>query len=254
MSLVATDLAISFGGVSALAGVGLTLEPGTVHGVIGPNGSGKSTMFNCLTGLIRPDRGTVVLDERDISGVATHRRIHLGLARTFQTPRFDPATTVWQAVACGFYPTSGRGLLPSLLWAPWVSRAERATAERTDALLADFRLDDARDATIGELPLGRVRLVEVARAMAMAPRYLLLDEPAAGLAVDEQELLASELTRLAGAGVGVLLVEHNFDLVVRMCHRILVLERGRVLTEGTAAEVAVDPAVQRVYLGMEEVA
>ena len=254
MSLVATDLAVTFGGVSALAGVGITLEPGTIHGVIGPNGSGKSTMFNCLTGFIRPDRGTVALDQRDISSVASHRRIQLGLARTFQTPRFDPTTTVWQAVACGFYPSSGRGLLSSLVWAPWVGRAERRTAERTDALLADFRLEDVRDATIGELPLGRVRLVEVARAMAMSPRYLLLDEPAAGLATDEQELLAAELARLAAAGVGVLIVEHNFDMVVRMCDRILVLDRGTVLVEDTAAAVAADPAVQRVYLGMEEVA
>ncbi|MCW2794413.1 MAG: amino acid/amide transporter ATP-binding protein 1, family, partial [Nocardioides sp.] len=247
-----TGLGVSFGGVSALQDAGVTLEPGTIHGVIGPNGSGKSTLFNCLTGFVRPDTGRVLLDDDDITRVPTHRRIDRGLARTFQTPRFDPLTPVWQAVACGFYPNSARGLISSVVWSPGVRRRERAAAEGTERLLDHFHLDDVRNARVGELSLGRVRLVEVARAMAMAPRYLLLDEPAAGLAIEEQDLLAGELRRLADDGVGVLIVEHNFDMVVRMSNRILVLDRGRVLLEDEASVVAGHPAVRRIYLGLDQ--
>lgn len=252
MSLQAESVSISFGGVTALRDVSVVLEPGTVHGVIGPNGSGKSTLFNCLTGFVRPDSGRVLLDGDELTRVPTHRRIERGVARTFQTPRFDPHTLVWEAIACGFYPNSACGLASSVLWAPNVRRHERAARESTERLMEQFHLADVRDAPVGELSLGRVRLVEVARAMAMAPRYLLLDEPAAGLAVDEQELLATELRLLADSGVGVLVVEHNFDMVVRMSNRILVLDRGRVLLENTASVVADHPSVRRVYLGLDE--
>lgn len=252
MTLEARNVSVSFGGVSALHEASVVLEPGTIHGVIGPNGSGKSTLFNCLTGFVRPDAGTVLLEGADITRVATHRRIHRGVARTFQTPRFDPQTPVWEAIACGFYPNATRGLLSSILWAPNVRRREREARAGTERLLERFGLSDVRHAGVGELSLGRVRLVEVARAMAMSPRYLLLDEPAAGLALDEQELLATELKRLAKEGVGVLLVEHNFDMVVQMSNRILVLDRGKVLLEDQADVVADHPSVRRVYLGLDE--
>lgn len=252
MTLEASDLSVRFGGVAALDGVGITLEAGTIHGVIGPNGSGKSTMFNCLTGFVRPDSGKVLLDGHDISDTPIHQRIHRGLARTFQTPRFDPSTSVWQAIACGLYPNTGRGLLSSMLWTPGVRRREKDVRDAVDVLLDDFRLQDVRDEPIGGLSLGRVRLVEVARGVAMSPKYLLLDEPAAGLAKDEQVLLADELERLAGSGIGVLIVEHNFDLVIRICHQVLVLNRGRVLVQGDGPTIADHEGVRRIYLGLDD--
>jgi ABC-type branched-subunit amino acid transport system ATPase component len=249
MALVAEGVTVRFGGVTALSDVSVELAEGRVQGIIGPNGSGKSTLFNCLTGFVRPASGRVAVDGTDVTRAPVHRRIQQGVARTFQTSRFDPTATVWEAVACGFYHQTSRALLASMAWSPGVRRMERTVAEGVDALLSRFHLDGAAGAMVGELPLGKVRLVEVARAMATKPTYLLLDEPAAGLTEDEQLLLAAEITRLSDEGVGVLLVEHNFDLVIGLCESVLVLNAGTRLVEGPAQDVAADDRVRRVYLG-----
>lgn len=250
MTLQADGVGIRFGGVVALTSIDLTVEPGMVQGVIGPNGSGKSTLFNCLSGFVRPSNGRVLLDGVDVTRVPVHQRIGMGMARTFQTPRFDPQTTVADAVACGFYPGAGKGPIASLTWAPWVRSAERRVAREVDELLDRFGLESFRSNEIGQVSLGTVRLVEVARAMAMAPKFLLLDEPAAGLAKDEQQLLADELRKLAEGGVGVLLVEHNFELVLGLCQQILVLASGSELASGTPQEIATNSKVMDTYLGL----
>lgn len=249
--LTAEDISVSFGGVPALQGVSVTLERGQIRGVIGPNGSGKSTLFNCLTGFIRPDAGTVSIDDRDISTAAPHERITLGIGRTFQTPRFDPKADVWQALACGFYPATARSITASALRLPSARRAERRVEAGVGELLERFNLTAQAGQPVGELPLGTVRLVEVARAMATSPGFLLLDEPAAGLTEDEQELLAGQITALAQADIGVLLVEHNFDLVVGLSDEITVLANGTCLVEGLPDDVAADSRVRSVYLGLD---
>jgi branched-chain amino acid transport system ATP-binding protein len=249
MSIEVDQLSVSFGGVHALREVSISVERGRITTVIGPNGSGKSTLFNSITGLVSVSRGTVRLDGTDLTALPAHRRIAGGLARTFQTPRFDPKVSVQEAVLCGFYPVARIGLLSAMLRLPAVGRQERDFAQACDAILAEFGLGELRRAPLGELPMGLVRLVEVARALANRPRYLLLDEPAAGLTRAEQELLSTEIRRVAAGGVGVLLVEHNFAMVRSLSDHTLVLERGRVLAQGHPDELMRDPAFVQAYLG-----
>ena len=252
MSIEVEHVGVRFGGVVALQDVSLRVDPGRIVTVIGPNGSGKSTLFNAVTGLVKLAQGVVRIDGEDVSATPAFRRIARGLARTFQTPRFDPRVSVEDAVLCGFYPVSRAGILGSMLRLPGVSRQEREFARACELILADFGLDSLRGAALGELPMGQVRLVEVARAIANKPRYLLLDEPAAGLTRAEQQLLAAEIRRVAASGVGVLLVEHNFAMVRSLSDHAIVLDRGAELAQGRPEELMRDPAFVAAYLGSSQ--
>lgn len=249
MSIEVEKVSVQFGGVHALKDVSVRVDPGRIVTVIGPNGSGKSTLFNSITGLVAVAGGTVCIDGQDVARVPAWQRIGRGLARTFQTPRFDPRVSVEDAVLCGFYPISRAGILGAMLRLPIVARQECAFAAACDRILADFRLDGLRRASLGELPMGMVRLVEVARAIANKPRYLLLDEPAAGLTRAEQHLLGGEIRRIAATGVGVLLVEHNFAMVRSLSDHTVVLDRGALLAQGHPDELMRDPAFVAAYLG-----
>lgn len=249
MSIEVRQVSVQFGGVHALSDMSIDVEPGRIATVIGPNGSGKSTLFNSITGLVPVTRGTVHVDGSDITQTPAHRRIARGLARTFQTPRFDPHVSVEDAVLCGFFPVYRGGMLGALFRPPAVARREREFARGCDEILADFGLAAMRHSRLGELPMGMVRLVEVARAIANRPRYLLLDEPAAGLTRPEQEMLGREIRRVAASGVGVLLVEHNFGLVRSLSDHTVVLDRGRLLTQGHPDALVNDPAFVEAYLG-----
>lgn len=252
MSIEVDNIMVRFGGVIALQDVSLTLNPGQVVTVIGPNGSGKSTLFNSITGLVKISKGGVRIDGADVANVPAHLRIAQGLARSFQTPRFDPRVSVRDAVLCGFYPVATGGIVGALLRTPSVSRQERRFAQECERILEDFRLDSLRDAALGELPMGQVRLVEVARAIAHQPKYLLLDEPAAGLTRVEQQLLADEIRRVARNGVGVLLVEHNFAMVRELSDHAVVLDRGHMLAAGQVDDLMRDPAFVAAYLGSSQ--
>lgn len=249
MTIQVSDVTVRFGGVTALKDASLTLEKGRILSIVGPNGSGKSTMFNAITGMVKPTSGTVRVDGERIDDLPAYRRIALGLARTFQTPRFDPKVTVEEAVMCGFYPVRKAGIFGAMLRTPHASSEEAGFRARCDEILADLRLTEFRNLQMSELPMGRVRLVEVARAVANEPKYILLDEPAAGLARDEQRMLAYEVRRLAERGVGVLLVEHNFNLIRELAEHVVVLTQGAVLLEGKPEEIARDQAFIDMYLG-----
>lgn len=248
-ALQARDISISFGGVQALDRASIEVAPGRVVGLIGRNGSGKSTLFNCITGFLKPSAGHVMIDGRDVAGEAPHQIVRAGVARTFQTPRIDFRTTVRRAVLCGLFPTVKRGLISALFGLPAARREERELQQRAEAVMRELDMQLFADAEVGKLSMGRVRMVEVARAIAANATYLLLDEPAAGLSRTEQEVLAREVRRLASRGIGVLLVEHNFGLIRLLCDRVTVLDAGRVLFEGTPDEVERDPQVLQVYLG-----
>ena len=249
MAIEVANVSVRFGGVIALNGVSARIEPGRIVTVIGPNGSGKSTLFNTITGMVVPASGGVSIDGWNLEGVATHRRIAAGVARTFQTPRFDPAVNVEEAVLCGFYPQSRATLFATLLRSASVARTEQSFRERGEKVLADFRLSSLKHMALGELPMGQVRLVEVARAIANEPKYLLLDEPAAGLSKEEQRLLGDEIRRVAKSGVGILLVEHNFALVRALSDHVMVLDRGSLLLEGRPEELLRSQAFVDAYLG-----
>ena len=249
MTIQTRGVTVQFGGVTALSDVSVTLEPGKILGIVGPNGSGKSTLFNAITGMVTPSRGSVSVDGEVMDALPPFRRIARGLARTFQTPRFDPHVTVEEAVMCGFFPVHKAGFVAAMLRLSSAAREEKAFRTRCDEILRELRLDECRHLRMNELPMGRVRLVEVARAMANEPKYILLDEPAAGLARAEQRMLSTEVRRLAANGVGVLLVEHNFGLVRELVEHVVVLKDGAKLLEGAPEVVARDPAFIDVYLG-----
>jgi ABC-type branched-subunit amino acid transport system ATPase component len=249
MTIEVSNASVRFGGVVALNDVSASIEPGRIVTVIGPNGSGKSTLFNAITGMVIPVSGSVMVDGWNLEGVPTHRRIAAGIARTFQTPRFDPYVSVEEAVLCGFYPQARAGLVSTLLRLPTAGKEEETVRECGEKVLADFRLSSLRHMALGELPMGQVRLVEVARAIANDPKYLLLDEPAAGLSKDEQYLLSKEIRRVAKSGVGILLVEHNFAMVRALSDHIIVLDRGSLLLEGQTQDLLKSQAFVDAYLG-----
>lgn len=247
--LSATHVAKYFGGVHALEDASVEVRPGQIAGLIGRNGSGKTTLFNCITGFIEPSRGTVMVDGADVTGHAAQQLVAAGVARTFQTPRVDARVTVREAVLSGCYTYGKASLLGSLLPTPAALSEERQLVQRAEALLAQLDLQALADQEVGKLSMGLVRMVEVARGMAAGARYLLLDEPAAGLSGYEQEVLARQIRAVAASGVGVLLVEHNFPLVRALCDTVTVLDFGSVLSAGTPDEVARDPKVVESYLG-----
>jgi branched-chain amino acid transport system ATP-binding protein len=233
------DVAVRFGGVHAVRGVSLECPAGRVTGLIGPNGAGKTTLFNVVTGLQRPDRGQVLLGERDLTRSSATRRARAGLARSFQRLEVFGSLTVHENV--GLSAELRRGL----------RRRGEAPAVVADRLLARVGLSALAGAQAGSLPTGSARLLELARALATSPSVLLLDEPGSGLSEEETASLGDLLLSLAAEGMAVLLVEHDVELVMRVCEHVYVMDMGELLSEGTPAEVQADARVQTAYLGAE---
>ncbi len=249
MTLQAQGVGVRFDGVIALDEVDVTVCPGKVLALVGPNGSGKSTLFNAITGFVNLYAGRVLVDGHDISRRSADSRIRFGIARTFQTPRIDPELSMMDSILCGFLPSLRSALMPSLFGGPGIALGERKARAAAVELMEMFGLAHYADVPMGELPLGAVRMADVLRAMAMRPRYLLLDEPAAGLSHGEQERLSAGIRAIAADNVGILLVEHNFSLVRNIADELVVLDEGRLLAAGDPDTVAADSAVIETYLG-----
>jgi branched-chain amino acid transport system permease protein len=248
-ALVLEGVVKAFGGVEALSGVDLVVEPGTVHALIGPNGSGKTTALNVASGFHRPDRGSVRLGERRISGAGPAAIAQLGVARTFQTPKLLDEGSMLDNVLLGTEVALGKGLAASALRLPAGLAAEREARARALACLGAVGLAQHAFEAAAEAPHGVQRLVELARALASAPGTLLLDEPAAGLSAAELALLEAVVREAAASGVAVLLVEHNLPFVLRVARRITVLHQGRVVAHGGPDEIREDPLVRAIYAG-----
>jgi len=238
------NLSKAFGALTAVDGVSLGIEAGTLHSIIGPNGAGKTTLFNLLTGTYRPSAGRILFDGRDITGTPAHRVAHLGLARSFQRtnvfPAFSLFDNVWVAAfACG---PSWKGLL-------W-RRADRYPEVRARALsaLADVGLADKAGEAVREISHGEQRQLELAIALAAAPRVLLLDEPAAGLSPEETKRLVALVRALKGRYT-IVLIEHKMDIIMDVSDRISVMHFGSLIAEGTPAEIQRNREVRRAYLG-----
>jgi ABC-type branched-subunit amino acid transport system ATPase component len=247
----AEGLCKSFGGVRAVHHISLAVAPGTVFAIIGPNGAGKSTLLNLVSGIYRPDAGSVTFDDADVTGLPAHARARRGLARTFQKIRLFKQLSVIDNVAAGFH---ARHRIPAwqYVWHGGAFRADRALCRAEAAtLLAFVGLERRAHALAGALAYGEQRMLEIARALATDPRLLLIDEPAAGLNAAEVEALLDRIRVLRDRGVAVVVVEHNMELVMNVADRVLVMDYGECLFEGTPGEVQVHPEVVAAYLGAE---
>lgn len=249
--LEAAGVTVRFGGLMALDEVDLTVLAAEAVGLVGPNGAGKSTLFGVCSGLIRPDRGVVRLDTRDLAGWSPQARARAGLARTFQQPQVFAGLTVAQHVALADRVRFARRRLWSDMWTGGGLRTSGAAeTERVRALLELLGIGALRDQLVDHLPLGTVRLVEVARALAAEPKVVMLDEPLSGLdSVEAVRLLEALQAVVSDRGVALLLVDHDFEMVAQLCRRIHVLDFGRLIAVGPPHEVQHDPAVRAAYLG-----
>jgi branched-chain amino acid transport system ATP-binding protein len=235
--LAVDGVSVSFAGLRALREVSLRVRRGEILGLIGPNGSGKTTLINVVTGVLVPSAGSVRLGERVISGLAAHRIGRAGIARTFQLVRLFRELTVIENVEVAAVANGA---------------SRRVAREHARALLAEVDLAPWAERLAGELPYGVERLVEIARALAMRPRFLILDEPAAGMNEEEGNRLLWLLARLPEAhGVGMIVVDHDMRLIMRLCDRLHVLASGVTIGAGTPAEVQRMPAVVEAYLGSD---
>jgi branched-chain amino acid transport system ATP-binding protein len=244
------DLSMRFGGIVALDGVSLKVERGRICGLIGPNGAGKTTLFNCLSRLYTAQRGDIYFDGRTISGVAKHQIAQLGIGRTFQNLALFSTMTVLENVMIGTHAIARGGFIVNGLGLPFAKSQERLIRERATRLLEEFALIDLAQTPVRDLSFGTRKRVELARALALEPKLLLLDEPAAGLNHDEVDALRAEIRAIRDRrGVTVLLVEHHMNLVMRVSDQVVALDFGRVIADGTPAEVRENREVIRAYLG-----
>ncbi|GAB7188074.1 ABC transporter ATP-binding protein [Kitasatospora sp. Ki12] len=241
--LTARGVVRRYGGIEAVGGVDLVARPGRITALVGPNGAGKSTLFDCLAGTVRPDAGRVLLGGRDVTGLPAHRRVRLGLARTFQQIAVFPTLSVADNVRVGAEQRTGRAGRTGP-----AGRAEaRDVAERTVEALRLFGLQGLAAEPAGAQPTGVLRLVELARALAGGPRVLLLDEPAAGLDAAQTARLVSVLRGLAERGMALLLVEHDAELVAELADTVYAMAAGRMVAAGPTATVLADPRVTRAW-------
>ncbi|POX44838.1 ABC transporter ATP-binding protein [Streptomyces sp. Ru71] len=244
-----TDVTVRFAGLTALDGVSFTVAPGTVHAVIGPNGAGKSTCFNVLSGLTRPTTGTVHLGDTELTRLAPHRIAALGMARTFQNI-VTTEGTVADNLMLGRHLHSRAGLTASALRLPRATLEQRAHLARAREIAELTGLGAHFDSPVALLSYGDRKRVELARALCLEPRVLLLDEPVAGMNAAERARTAELITRVrAELALSVVLVEHDMGLVMRLADEVTVLDFGRRIAHGTPAEVRRDPEVLRAYLG-----
>ncbi len=243
-------LAVRYGGIAALDDLSFSVPAGTVYGVIGPNGAGKTTLFNCLSRLASPSAGDILLDGSSIVGLPPQNMASVGIGRTFQNVALFRELTVLDNVKIGSHARSSAGFIAAALRLPSAAREEEEIKERAYRLLRRFDLERFADDPCAKLPFGIQKRVEMARAMASLPRILLLDEPAAGLSHEELQALISMIEDIRRSeGTTIMLVEHNVAMVMALCDRVVTLNFGRRIAEGTPSEVRTNPAVISAYLG-----
>jgi branched-chain amino acid transport system ATP-binding protein len=249
--LCLSDVSVHFGGLQALTEVSFDLRPGEIVSLIGPNGAGKTTIFNVITGVYRISGGAVTYDGQTISGLRPHQILARGIARTFQNIRLFTAMTTLENVMVARHCRTRSGVLGSVLRTRSQRAEERGVRDRAMAALAFVGLDAQADAVAKNLPYGLQRRLEIARALGSDPKTILLDEPAAGLNPSESRELMAMIERIAATGINVLLVEHDMSVVMNVSHRVVVLDHGVLICQGTPAEVRGNQDVIEAYLGSE---
>ena len=246
------DMGISFGGLKAAQNINLRVKKNQIYGLIGPNGAGKTTIFNLLTGVYKPTTGTFYLDGENLTGLSQEKINHKGIARTFQNIRLFNNMTVVRNVMVGLHdrPEFKCGVISSVLRLPRHFKAEKAMREKAKELLRIFGLEEERNNLACNLPYGKQRKLEIARALATEPKLLLLDEPAAGMNPNETEDLVQTIKTIRERfDMTILLIEHDMKFVSGLCDKVTVLNFGTVLAEGETQKALSDPEVIRAYIG-----
>ena len=251
--LEVSNLGIAFGGLQAVAQLDLSIEKGHLYGLIGPNGAGKTTVFNMLTGVYKPTEGNIILDGKDITGQNPELISKSGIARTFQNIRLFNDMTVLDNVKVGLHNQIRYNMWTGILRLPAYKEKEHEMNREAMKLLKIFDLDKEADYKASQLPYGKQRKLEIARALATNPKLLLLDEPAAGMNPNETEELMHTIHSVRDQfGVAILLIEHDMSLVMRVCERIQVINFGQTIAVGLPSEIASNQEVIEAYLGEEE--
>ena len=250
------DLLVQFGGLVAVDGVSFDVQQGEVFSVIGPNGAGKSTIFNCISGIYKPDRGTVELEGQEVTRMKPHHRARLGIARTFQNIELFSKMTTMENLMLGRHIHMKTGLLRSATFfrrGSFAAREEARHRGRVEEIIDLLDLQSARNQLVGNLPYGTQKLVELARALALEPKLLLLDEPSAGMNSEEKQDLIFWIKDIQDElGVTILLIEHDMKMVMDISDRVLVVNFGRPIAEGFPDDIQRHPEVLSAYLGKDE--
>jgi branched-chain amino acid transport system ATP-binding protein len=242
----------SFGGVHAVKDITFNVEKGLIKAIIGPNGAGKTTLFNIISGKLTADSGHIFFNKKRITGLKPYVIARQGIASTFQTTRLFAHMTVLENVMVGRHTCTKAGFLSCLLNLPWIWKEEKKIKEKAMELLSTLGLENLADEDAVNLPFGKQRMVEFARALATEPELLLLDEPAAGLNIYETKELSSLIMKIRGWGITILIVEHDMSLIMDISDSIVVINNGEKLAEGTPVEIQKNPEVIKVYLGEDD--
>ena len=247
------NLGIDFGGLTAVDGFNITIGPTEISGLIGPNGAGKTTIFNLLTSVYQPTRGSILLKGIDTKGMTTAKVNRMGIARTFQTIRLFSEMTALENVKVGMHNSIKCSFFSSLLRLPRFYKAEKAANKKAMELLEFMGLADVADVKAGSLPYGVQRRLEIVRALATDPAIILLDEPAAGMNPSETTELMHQIRRIRDTfHIAIFLIEHDMNLVMNVCEAIAVVNYGRIIAKGTPEEIKENPAVIEAYLGRKD--